>query len=164
VGLQLPGDAESLLSLLGFNWPRSDETALIALGQAWSAFGTRLSGPLSDADAHAAQVWRGSTGPAVEAFRESWTDPQSPSRNLADATMATAMVGVGLDVCAGVVIALKANVLIQLATFAIEIEQAIATAIVTDGLSLLEIPAFREATKTLLDQLRSYAINAVLSG
>lgn len=160
----MPSEAEWLLTQLGFHWPRSDETALMGLGGAWDAFSARLTGPLLDADTIATQVWRDSSGEAVDAFRELWTEPQSPSRNLADAAVATTIVGVGLNVCAGVVMALKINTLIQLAVLALEIEQVFATAIVTGGASLLELPLLRGATKILLDQLQMLAINAVLGG
>src|SRR5262245_16110340 len=164
MGMEMPSEARWLLTQLGYHWPESDETALMRLGGVWDSFSARLTGPLSDADTNAAQVWSDSRGDAVEAFREVWTEPQSASRNLADAAVATTIVGVGLNVCAGVVTALKINTLIQLALLALEIEQAIATAVVTGGASLLELPLLRAATKFLLDELQTIAINAVLGG
>jgi hypothetical protein len=164
MGMQMPSQAQWLLTELGYHWPMSDETALAGLAGVWDSFSARLTGPLSDADVSAAQVWSDSQGAAIDAFRETWTDPQSARGNLADAAVATTIVGVGLNVCAGVVTALKINTLIQLALLAIEIEQAIATAIVTGGASLLELPLFRAGTKLLLDELQTLAMNAVLGG
>jgi hypothetical protein len=67
-------------------------------------------------------------------------------------------------VCAGVVVALKIAVVVQLAMLAVEIAQAIATAVPTAGASLLEIPIFKKITDILLDQALDLAINSVLNG
>jgi hypothetical protein len=74
------------------------------------------------------------------------------------------MVGAGLMVCAGIVLALKINVIVQLTMLVIEIAQAIATAVVTFGASLLEIPLFKEITQLIIDQLLNMAIDKVLGG
>ncbi len=162
MGMQLSGDAVELLSLLGFNWPNSDETGLIGLSTSWDAFSSKLIGPLTDADDSAGHVWSTNEGDAVTAFREAWNDPEAASQNLSNAAVASTMVGVGLTVCAGIVVALKVNIVIQLVALSIQIAEAIAMAALTGGVSLLAIPAFRAATKVILDQLRSLTIDALL--
>lgn len=68
-------------------------------------------------------------------------------------------------ICAGIVLALKVNVIVQLTLLAIQIAQAIATAAVTFGASLLEIPIFKKIiTGVIIDQLLNYATEAVLGG
>ncbi|WP_433650306.1 hypothetical protein ACQP2C_28230 [Micromonospora zamorensis] len=74
------------------------------------------------------------------------------------------MIGAGLMVCAGIVLALKINVIVQLTLLAIQIAQAVATAAVTFGASLLEIPIFKLITGALIDQLLNMATEAVLGG
>lgn len=100
---------------------------------------------------------------AVDRFREYWNGPDAPRSNLADGATAATMVGAGLYVCAGVLLALKVAVIAQLVALAIQIAQAIATAAVTFGASLAQIPIFRQITKTLLDMALDVAINALLN-
>jgi hypothetical protein len=53
---------------------------------------------------------------------------------------------------------------VQLTLLAIQIAQAVATAAVTFGASLLEIPIFKLITGALIDQLLNMATEAVLGG
>jgi len=78
-------------------------------------------------------------GDAIETFRERWAAERAPSAVLRDGATGTQAVGAALLVCAGIVLALKICVIVQLTILAIEIIQAIATAEVTFGASLLEI-------------------------
>jgi hypothetical protein len=55
-------------------------------------------------------------------------------------------------------------VIVQLVLLAIEVAQAIATAVATLGASLLEIPIFREITKLIVDQIVGLALNWILGG
>jgi hypothetical protein len=77
---------------------------------------------------------------------------------------ASNIIGAGLMVCAGIVLALKINVIVQLVQLAIEIASAIAEAVATFGASLLEIPIFKEITSLIIDQLINMALEAIFSG
>ncbi|HZM82298.1 MAG TPA: hypothetical protein VFC19_41795 [Candidatus Limnocylindrales bacterium] len=72
------------------------------------------------------------------------------------------LVGVGLMVCAGIILALKISVITQLIILIVQIAQAIVAAVATAGASLLEIPVFRAITKLILDRLQDMAISKVL--
>ncbi|TDD75655.1 hypothetical protein E1293_28165 [Actinomadura darangshiensis] len=164
MGLQLPGELISLLSMLGYTWPKADETKLMEMGGAWLGFAGAHSGPLGEADAQASRVWQANKGDDIEAFRTAWTDEESASTNLRDFTTAANIIGAGLMVCGGIVLALKINVIVQLTILAIEIAQAIATAGPTLGASLAEIPIFKEITGAIIDQLIDMALQAILNG
>jgi hypothetical protein len=164
MGLQLPGELVSLLGMLGYTWPQADETKLFEMGDAWLAFPDRLTTGLADAEVAAKQVWTGNQDSAVEAFQASWQQPDSARSNLDDGATAATLIGAGLMICAGIVIALKINVIVQLILLAIQIAQAIATAVVTFGASLAEIPIFKMITQLVIDQLIDLALNAVLGG
>ncbi len=73
-------------------------------------------------------------------------------------------IGAGLMACAGIVLAVKIDVIVQLVSLAIEIIEATATAPVTFGASLLEIPVFKEITGLLINLLINLALNAVMGG
>jgi hypothetical protein len=160
----LPPELAGLLNTLGFRWPLTDEGKLFDLGDQWSGFADRLSPAVAEADGHARQVLEQNTGPAVEAFGTFWSDGEAPKNNLEDGATASTLMGTGLHVAGGVVVALKTAVVVQLGMLAVEIAQAIATAPETFGASLAEIPVFREITKRLLDAAENLAINSVLNG
>ncbi|MEV0569099.1 hypothetical protein [Dactylosporangium sp. NPDC050588] len=164
MGLQLPGELISLLGMLGYSWPEADETKLFEMGGAWMAFPDRITSGLADADASAARIWTDNKDSAVEAFQATWQQGDSARTNLEDGATAAHLIGAGLMICAGIVLALKINVIVQLILLAIEIAQAIATAIATFGASLLEIPIFKMITQFVIDQLIDLALNAVLGG
>ncbi|MEU0880512.1 hypothetical protein ABZ345_18065 [Lentzea sp. NPDC005914] len=163
-GIMLPPELSGLLNTLGFSWPLSDEGKLFDLAGHWSSFADQLGPAAAEADGHAQQVLGKNSGAAVDRFGAFWSDADAPKQNLDDGAVASTLIGTGLYVCAGVVVALKTAVVVQLAMLAVEIAQAIATAVATFGASLLEIPIFREITKLLLDQALDLAINAVLNG
>lgn len=164
MGLQLPGELISLLSMLGYTWPQADEEKLFELGNVWTSYAGTLAGAVGDADSAAQSVWQSNRGDAVAAFQQAWTEGEAPIANLRDGADGATLIGVGLMVAAGVVLALKINVIVQLTVLAIEIAQAIATAVATFGASLLEIPVFKEITGLLLNELINLALSALLDG
>lgn len=164
MGMQLPGELVSLLSMLGYTWPQADETKLFEMGNAWLAFAGKHSGSLGEVDTHAQQVWTSNQAEAIDAFRSAWNGEESPKSNLEDFGTAANIIGAGLMVCAGIVLALKINVIVQLVLLAIQIAQAIATAVVTFGASLAEIPIFKEIASLIIDQLIDMALQAILNG
>ncbi|MEE3922037.1 hypothetical protein V2I01_38530 [Micromonospora sp. BRA006-A] len=119
---------------------------------------------MADADRSAQQMWTQNRDDAIERFQTSWQAADSAKTNLDDGPPAAALIGTGLMVCAGIVLALKINVIVQLTLLAIQIAQAVATAAVTFGASLLEIPIFKLITGVLIDQLLTMATEAVLGG
>jgi len=162
MGLQLSGDLVSALNAVGFDWPRGDEDMLFEMGQAWFRFADRLRGGTETATAHAQTVWQVNVSDTTAAFEQAWKAADSPVSNLEDAATTVELVGVGLMVCAGIILALKLSVITQLIILVVQIAQAIATAVPSAGVSLLEIPVFRAITKVILDRLQDMAIAKVL--
>ena len=164
MGLELPGELRSLLGVLGYDWPQADETALVEMGRAWMSFADRLEAIVSDATPTAADVWTGNEGEAVTAFRDWWVREDSPAKTLLDGANAATLTGTGLMICGGIVLALKVAVIAQLAILAVEIAQAVATAVPTFGASLAEIPIFQQLTRTIVGNLVQDAIVQLLDG
>lgn len=162
MGLQLPGELVEFLAMIGFSWPASDEEKLFEMGQAWLSFSPTLQGVAQDADGVAAQIWNGNTSTAVDAFQQWWTAAGNGPASVGDAGDAAVLLGTGLIACAGIVLALKVSVIAQLAILAIQVAQAIATAVPTFGASLLEIPIFRAITKEIVDVLVDKVIAELL--
>ncbi|MBA9007243.1 WXG100-like domain-containing protein [Thermomonospora cellulosilytica] len=164
MGLQLPGELRSLLSMLGYDWPEADETKLFEMGGKWMSFAGTLQQPIADTQGHAQLVWTGNRGEGIEAFRKDWTAEDAPATNLQDSLTACHIIGAGLMVCAAIVLALKISVIVQLIMLAIQIAQAIATAVPTLGASLAQIPIFKMITGLIIDMLIDMAMNAILNG
>jgi hypothetical protein len=164
MGMQLPGELATLLQDMGYNWPKSDEEKLFNMGGGWLDFTGKVDQPVSDANSHATRVWSEHKGDGVQAFQTKWNDKNAPHTNLLDGKTGGTIIGAGLMICSGIVLALKINVIVQLVQLAIEIFQAFATAPETFGASLAEIPVFKEITSRLVNLCISLAMNAVLGG
>jgi hypothetical protein len=163
-GMTLPGGLASLLNDLGYTWPNVDETGLLGMGGSWMKYGGEAQQAPQDAHGHAMGVWSGNSGQAIDAFEKAWNHPQAPHANLMDASTGSMGIGTGLMVCAGIVIALKINVIVQLVSLAIEIVSAIAESAITFGASLLEIPVFKEITGMLINLVINLSLNAIMGG
>jgi len=164
MGMQLPGEIREILSIIGFNWPTGDEEKLLDLGQTWSQLSGLIDGHVSDAQNAAVSVWNANKGDMIDAFQARWAGEGSPAQRLNLGGTGADIVGVGLMVCAGIVLALKINVIVQATITLISIASAIAAAFVTFGASTAVIALLREACKRLLDYLLNMAIGKVLSG
>jgi hypothetical protein len=164
VGLQLPSELIGLLSMLGYDWPESDEEKIFNLAGEWTGMADQIAGKVESLNAAARTLLDNNVGQEVDAFREEWEDAESAVRNIADAADPTNIINIGLTIAAGIVLALKVQVIIQLVMLAFQIAQAIATAAVTFGASLAQIPIFKIITGIIIDQLIGMAIEMVLNG
>ncbi len=162
MGLVLPGVLETLLNDLGFTWPEVDESELLSLGSTWSGFGAALSSAQQSAQGAADRVGAVNQGAAVDAFRAKWSGSNAPASVLGDAGVGVDLGGAAMLLCAGVVLALKVNTIINLTILAAEIVEALATAIPTFGASLLEIPVFKEVTSRFIGAIVNEAVVAVM--
>jgi hypothetical protein len=158
----LPTSLSTVLQDLGYMWPEADETQLLQMGQSWTGFLGRIGPPVTDAHSSAQQVSSANQGQAIDAFQQAWNHPQGPHANLQDGTTGATGIGIGLMACAGIVLALKINVIVELVTLAIELVEAIAMASVTDGASLLEVPVFKEIAAKLINLAITLAMNAIM--
>lgn len=164
MGLQLPGELRSVLSLIGYDWPEADEQKLFEMGQVWTRFAGTIQHSIAEADPVAARVWSENVGTDIAAFRASWEHEDGPSSALHDGATAAQLAGLGLMVCGLIVLALKVAVIIQLVILAIEIAQAIATSELTFGASLLEIPAFQQIARSIVSNLLMEALFELADG
>ncbi len=161
MGLELPGALTEPLGWIGMTWPEADEDKLFEAGQQWIAFGTGLEKTLANAEAAAQAVWQSNEGEAVDAFRQWWNGPDGPHARLSEDAAAAQVIGAALIVFAGVTLALKIAFIAQLIMLAIEVAQAIATAIATFGASTAEVPGFIAATRAMCQRLVRQVIEHV---
>jgi hypothetical protein len=147
VTITLPHELTEPLGWIGLVWPEADEDKLYADGQTWLNYGSRLRGHAEQANTAARAVWTDNYGDSIEAF-EQWWNGEGPGRHLDQAATAVELIGAGLIAMAGVTIVLKTAFIAQLTALAFEVGQAIATAFVTAGATLAEIPVWIALTRT----------------
>lgn len=164
MGMQLPSELTTFLSMIGYDWPEPDETKLFDLGNTWTNLADQITGAIDQLEDAAHTVIDSNISKDIDAFRSEWEDGESAVRNIADIGEPSNIISIGLMIAAGVVLALKLQMIVQLVTLAIQIAQAIATAVATFGASLLEIPIFKLITSMLVEQLINMAIEEVLNG
>jgi hypothetical protein len=164
MGLQLPSELTGLLSMLGYDFPESDEESIFNLAGEWTGMADQISGRIESLNLAASTLLENNVGKEIDAFQSEWDDAESAARNIADAADPTNIINIGLTIAAGVVLALKVQVIVQLVMLAFQIFQAIATAAVTFGASLAQIPIFKIISGIIIDQLIGMAIEMVLNG
>jgi len=164
VGMQLPGELVSILGALGYSWPESDEEKLFELAGTWTGMAGTIAGSVEALDAAARTVIDANYGKDIDAFKAEWDDEESSNRNIADTADPLNVIGIGLTVAAGLTLALKVQVIVQLVILMVQIAYAIATAAITFGASLLQVPIFKQITGTIIDMLVCMATEAALSG
>ncbi|MCH7231100.1 hypothetical protein L0U85_09575 [Glycomyces sp. L485] len=164
MGIQLPEELTGLLSMIGYDFPESDEESIFNLAGAWTGMADQISGKVESLNTAAKTLLENNVGAEIDAFASEWGDAESAVRNIADAADPTNIINIGLTIAAGVVLALKLQVIAQLVILAFQIAQAIATAAVTFGASLVQIPIFKTITGIIVDQLIGMAIEMVLNG
>jgi len=163
VGLELPGALERLLNDLGFTWPEVDEQELFNVGGSWMGFGGTLGQHQQSAQSAAQQVTSLNQGEAMDAFMKKWSGDNAPAKVLGDAGTGVQLGGAALYLCAGLVLGLKINTIINLTILAFEIAQAIATAAPTFGASLAEIPVFKEVTNRFINAIINEVVSAIMA-
>ena len=161
-GLDLPGGLITLLNDLGYVWPDADEVRLLQIGHAWVDLQGALAPHLQAANTAAAGVWAANSGTDVDAFKTLWGEDGAASDTLTKDMSGVVIVGALVMVCAAVVLTLKIWVIAQLVLLAIAVVQAIATAPITFGASLLEIPVFKEIADRIINLLISKALQVLL--
>ncbi|MEU8152923.1 hypothetical protein AB0B94_04580 [Micromonospora sp. NPDC048986] len=164
MGLQLPGELTTFLSMIGYDWPQADEIALVEMGQRWLAFSGTLQTLTAEAGQAAEPVGASNAGADIEAFQRYWTEQEGPVPVLQDGALAATLAGTGLMIVGAIVLALKIQVIVQLVILGIQIAQAVATAVATFGATLAEIPIFQMITREIVGLLIDEVIGALLDG
>ncbi|MFX4273202.1 hypothetical protein ACQBAR_00185 [Propionibacteriaceae bacterium Y1685] len=163
MGITLPGEVSYLLNMLGFMWPNTDEGDLFSKGGEWQSFASDASGTKAGADEGIQHVLSANKGSAMEAFRKAVGEGEDPVQDVAQKLSAgSAGVGACMYVMAGVVIALKIVVVVQLVALAIQIASAIAAAVPTFGASMSWIPIAKIIAKLAIEAAINLAMEHLM--
>ena len=147
---------------LGFDAPNGKEGTQLDIGGTWVSHGSQSAKPPQDALSAAQQVWLNNKSPAVTAFQQHFTGPNAPHANLSDASTGAKGLGVGAMSFAGITLGLKLSNIAQVGMLLVAIAEAVAEAPFTAGASLLQIPAFKEATTVGMHTAINTASSAVM--
>lgn len=162
--MQLPGGLGKFLNMSGRHWPMSDEERLLKMGLAWLGLSGDMGRLAGGAAVAAAGTWAAQEGDSIQAARGVWEAADSPHKNLVDGLTGADIIGLGLMVCAAIVLVLKVNFIVQLIQLAVQLFQAMAAAPATMGASTLQVPVLMEITGRLLDLCVTVAMNGVMGG
>ncbi|SDL52194.1 hypothetical protein SAMN05216298_4208 [Glycomyces sambucus] len=162
--MDLPSELIGLLGVLGFTWPESDEESLFALAGEWTGMADKIGPRVEELQEAARLLVEGNRGAEIDAFQTEWEHEESPPANLRDAAEPALVINIGLTIAAALVLALKIQVIVQLVVLTVQIAWAIATAAVTFGASLAQIPVFKKIAGLIIDQLIGMATTKILNG
>jgi hypothetical protein len=114
----LPPELTWFMEKLGFNFPDTDETKLLAIGKSWNDFATTMEGLLAQADQYARSVKNDNEGESITAFWAAWSGSTGPANALRSDIEAARILAATMAVAAGIVLALKGKVIGEVTLFA----------------------------------------------
>ena len=158
MAVMLPPEVSWLLNALGYEWPEANEDTLYEWGGAWQEFTGTVDGHRADLEAAKQHVVTNNRGAGIDAFRERIDAPDEIEDLMNKFGTGGQVAGGLMYVCAGLVVALKITVVVQLVALAIQIAEAIAAAPATFGASTAWIPIAKQLTSRLI----SLAITTII--
>ncbi|MCL2582817.1 MAG: hypothetical protein FWE35_10210 [Streptosporangiales bacterium] len=157
--IMLPDELAWILNMLGFNWPNIDEDELTASAKDHRQMKAKVEQAAAKGRASAGKVGAANEGKSVDAFKSRWGNVSEP--HLGHLAEVHGLLADGLDVLAGVVVAAKTAVIVQLAELAAEVASAAAASVVTFGISdaagLAATALTRIAVRDILKELEKQA-------
>lgn len=161
--ITLPDELSSLLNMLGFMWPNTDETEVMQMGQDWMQWSGTLQQQLTQLETEASAIWQENISDDVEAFQDWWNNDESPQARLTEAIEGAQEGANGLITSAMIILGLKIAVMVQLVILAIGIAKAIAAAAPSFGASLGLIPVLKMTARMIIGMLIEQAVWAILT-
>ena len=162
--INLPSELGEVLNILGFNWPMSNEDQLFEMGQEWMDLAGRLGEQMQEATQIAEQTWAENSGESIEAFREWWESEDAPLGTVNEAVAGANLGGAALMICAGIVLALKIAVIIQLVILAIQIAAALAAAAATFGIAGAALPGIYALGRKIIGDILQEVVMQLAMG
>ncbi|MEU2234380.1 type IV secretion protein Rhs, partial [Streptomyces vietnamensis] len=135
MAVTVPDWADTLLDLVGVNWPNVDEDAYRDMADALREFADDLADDGQLANNHMERLLSSGHGEAMDALNEHWTKVKG--KHLKDMVSAARTIADALDMAAGAIELMKGKALIELGVLAGQTGLAMALIPVTGGLSAL---------------------------
>ncbi|APE25215.1 MULTISPECIES: DUF6531 domain-containing protein [Streptomyces] len=135
MAVTVPDWADTLLDLVGVNWPNVDEDAYRDMADALREFADDLADDGQLANNHMERLLSSGHGEAMEALNEHWTKVKG--KHLKDMVSAARTIADALDLAAGAIEGMKWKAVAELGVLAGQTGLALALIPVTGGLSAL---------------------------
>ncbi|MYV67079.1 type IV secretion protein Rhs [Streptomyces sp. SID2131] len=135
MAVTVPDWADTLLDLVGVNWPNVDEDAYREMADALREFADDLSDDGQLANNHMERLLSSGQGEAMDALERHWTKVKG--KHLKDVVSAARTIAGALDLAAGAIEAMKWKAVAELGILAGQTGLAMALIPVTGGLSAL---------------------------
>ncbi|MFB7452950.1 DUF6531 domain-containing protein [Streptomyces sp. NPDC056194] len=135
MAVTVPDWADTLLDLVGVNWPNVDEDAYREMADALREFADDLADDGQLANNHMERLLSSGHGEAMDALNEHWTKVKG--KHLKDMVSAARTIADALDLAAGAIEVMKGKALVELGVLAGQTGLAMALIPVTGGLSAL---------------------------
>ncbi|MEU6170095.1 DUF6531 domain-containing protein [Streptomyces tanashiensis] len=135
MAVTVPDWADTLLDLVGVNWPNVDEDAYREMADALREFADDLADDGQLANNHMERLLSSGHGEAMDALNEHWTKVKG--KHLKDMVSAARTIADALDMVAGAIEVMKGKALVELGVLAGQTGLAMALIPVTGGLSAL---------------------------
>ncbi|MFF8835251.1 DUF6531 domain-containing protein [Streptomyces sp. NPDC015130] len=160
MAVTVPDWADTLLDLVGVNWPNVDEDAYRDMADALREFADDLADDGQLANNHMERLLSSGHGEAMDALNEHWTKVKG--KHLKDLVSAARTIADALDLAAGAIEGMKWKAVAELGILAGQTGLAMALIPVTGGLSaLLGAGAIAFTKKQLLKLITSAMEEAV---
>ncbi|MFX4273973.1 hypothetical protein ACQBAR_02260 [Propionibacteriaceae bacterium Y1685] len=159
MGMQLPDGLRFALSVLGYEWPATDEDVLLAWADDWQSLAAGLGENGAMLSSTVTSVVERNEGPGLDAF-VAFTDAEGGTRDsMNKAAHGCMQFASAFRMLAEVVRALKTLIIGQLIILA----AAIALAVASGGWGSAGVLAAKEAAKRAIDFAIGEALTAILS-
>ncbi|MFE6854546.1 DUF6531 domain-containing protein, partial [Streptomyces sp. NPDC057674] len=135
MAVTVPDWADTLLDLVGVNWPNVDEDAYRDMADALREFADDLADDGQLANNHMERLLSSGHGEAMDALNQHWTKVKG--KHLKDMVSAARTIAEALDLAAGAIEAMKWKAVAELGVLAGQTGLAMALIPVTGGLSAL---------------------------
>lgn len=160
--LMLPGKLADLLNELGYIWPKSDEVKMFQLGGKWHEFSGEIRGIHGEGKPHTTKAQTENKGLDIDEFIKAYQKTDRGAEGLKDGGTGSAVVGTGLFMAAGLVLALKIAVIVQLVILLAQIISALAAMTVTFGASAAWIPVAKKIADMAINIIIGRVIEALI--
>ena len=160
MAMNIPGELVWVLDMLGYDWPPIDEDETRRAAEILRQFGEDLEGTIQVADTKImSDVSSAIKAGSNKAYETAWTEQRSGNmRQLVELIDPAAD---GVDLFADAVVAMKIKVIAELVITAAQIAAAIASSVVTLGLSAAANAAIIALRKKALDVLTNIAVDQI---
>ncbi|MGO1973428.1 MAG: hypothetical protein ACTH2Q_10770 [Propionibacteriaceae bacterium] len=161
MGLQLPSELIDVLAMLGMTWPEADEELLFERAGYWMDFSTAADEQRSAADEAVAKMLAENSSPGLERFDDYWDRVAGDWGHMNGSSVTAGTVAVAYYAAAGLVLAMKIAVIVQLIALAIALAAAAAASFVTLGSSVAAAAAYARTVFTIIQRIVQGTITAI---